>query len=66
MALIPRKKTGSNVVPLSAEMTVGEITSNVADGKMFLKKTDGTIVEIGAGSGLNEDEVLDLITEWGC
>ena len=40
------------VKPLATELTDGEIGINSADGKAFLKKDDGTIVEIGSNPDL--------------
>jgi hypothetical protein len=40
-------------VPTTADLALGELAINTYDGKLFLKKNDGTqsVVEIGAGGG---------------
>lgn len=47
--LVHKKSSTPGAVPTSGQLTLGELAVNVADGKLFLKKTDGTIVNVGAG-----------------
>jgi len=45
--LILLKRSGTTgVIPTAAALQVGEIALNTADGRVWFKKTDGTIVEI--------------------
>ena len=54
--LKPRKSSVSGEIPTSSDLEVAEIAVNTADGKLFVKHTDGTIKEIsGAGGGVVSD-----------
>lgn len=44
-----KRSSVSGAVPSAASLTEGELALNTADGKVFAKKTDGTVVEIGGG-----------------
>ena len=48
-----RRSAVSGSVPTTAQLALGELAINTADGKIFLKKDDGSesIVEIGASGG---------------
>lgn len=48
-----KRSAVSGAIPTTAQLALGELAINTADGKVFLKKDDGTesIVEIGAGGG---------------
>ena len=49
---LKRSSTGG-AVPSTSSLSLGEVAINTYDGKMYIKKNDGTdsIVQIGAGSG---------------
>lgn len=52
--------TGS--IPTASDIAVGELAVNLADGTLYSKKTDGSIIEVG---GYNPDfftipETIDL------
>ena len=54
MALMKFKRSAvPSKVPSTADLALGELAINTYDGKLFLKKDDGTqsVVEIGAGGG---------------
>ena len=42
--------TGS--IPTASDIAVGELAVNLADGTLYSKKTDGSIIEVG---GYNPD-----------
>ena len=48
-----RRSAVQGAVPTTGQLQLGELAINTFDGKLFLKKNDGTdaIVEIGAGGG---------------
>lgn len=48
-----RRSAVANAVPTTSQLQLGELAINTNDGKLFLKKDDGTpaIVEIGAAGG---------------
>lgn len=47
----PRKSSTAGEIPLSTDLEVAELAANTADGKLFIKHTDGTIKEISGGGG---------------
>lgn len=49
-----RRSAVQGAVPTTGQLQLGELAINTYDGKLFLKKNDGTdaIVEIGAGGGV--------------
>ena len=59
-----KRSSTANQVPTPAQLELGEVAINTADGKMFIKKGDDTIVDItAAGSG--GDVVDDTTPELG-
>jgi hypothetical protein len=48
---IKRSET-ANAIPSVGDIAVGELAVNLADGTLYSKKTDGSIIEIG---GYNPD-----------
>lgn len=48
-----RRSATQSAVPTTAQLALGEVAINTFDGKLFIKKDNGTesIVEIGAGAG---------------
>ena len=40
--------------PLAADLEVAELAVNTADGKLFTKHTDGSVVTISGGGGVEE------------
>jgi hypothetical protein len=50
MAILLKRNTTPSVVPAPGELVIGELAINAADGKLFTKKTNGTVGEIGTGS----------------
>jgi hypothetical protein len=51
----PKKSSTATEVPLAADLEVAEIAVNTADGKIFTKHTDNSIVEIGGGATALDD-----------
>lgn len=53
MPLILRHKRNAvaATVPAPASLVVGELAINTADGKLFTKRDNGVVVEIGAATG---------------
>jgi hypothetical protein len=46
-----KRSTTTGATPAAGSLVTGELAINTADGKLFTKKDDGTVVEIGAGGG---------------
>ena len=47
----PKKSSTSGEVPLAADLEVAELAINTADGTLFTKHTDNTVVTISGGGG---------------
>lgn len=61
---LKRSSTPSQV-PTAAQLELGEVAINTADGKMFIKKGDNTIVDVtasGSGGGGGLSDVVDDTT----
>ncbi len=46
-----KRSSTASAVPSAGSLVAGELAINTADGKLFTKKDNGTVVEIGAGGG---------------
>lgn len=46
-----KRSTVSGEVPAAGDLVTGEIAGNTADGKLFIKHSDGTVKEISGGGG---------------
>jgi len=42
-----RKSSTASAVPSGGSLALGELAINTADGRLFLKKGDGTVVDVG-------------------
>ena len=57
-----KRSETSGSIPTASDIAVGELAVNLADGTLYSKKTDGSIIEVG---GYNPDfftipETIDL------
>ena len=50
-AILHKYNASTGVTPASGEIVPRELAINTADGKLFTKRDDGTVVEIGASGG---------------
>jgi hypothetical protein len=44
--IVHKRSSVPGKVPVSLQLSLGELAINVADGRVFVKKTDDTVVEI--------------------
>ena len=51
MAIILKNSTTPGKKPTATDLVSGELALNSADGKVFMKKEDGTVIEPGGGGG---------------
>ena len=51
-----KRSTSTGSKPSASDLTSGEIAINTADGKLFLEKDSGTVVEVALG---NNELILD-------
>jgi hypothetical protein len=49
--IILKKSAVSGKVPIYSDLVYGEVALNYADGRMYYRKNDDTIHQIGGGSG---------------
>jgi hypothetical protein len=50
--LLHKRSSTAGATPSAGSLTVGELAINTADGKVFTKKDNGTVVEIGGGGSV--------------
>ena len=48
-AILHKRSSTAASVPTAAQMTLGKLVLNVADGKIYLKRTDGVVVTFVPG-----------------
>jgi hypothetical protein len=62
MAITFRHKRNSTTgaTPAAGTLVTGELAVNTADGKLFTKKDNGTVVEIGGGAGVTDGDKGDI------
>lgn len=49
--ILHKRSSTTGATPSAGSLTQGELAINTADGKLFTKKDDATVVEIGASGG---------------
>ena len=60
-----KRSSTTGATPSSGSLSAGELAVNTADGKVFTKKDDGTVVEIGAsGGGGGADSPITIISAY--
>ncbi len=60
-----KRSTTTGATPAAGSLVTGELAINTADGKLFTKKDDGTVVEIGAsGGGGGADSPITIIAAY--
>jgi hypothetical protein len=45
--ILLKRSSTAGATPSSGSLTQGELAVNTADGKVFMKKTDNTVVRVG-------------------
>lgn len=48
--ILHKRSSTTGVTPSATEIDLGEMAVNTADGKVFIKKTNGTVVQVGGGT----------------
>ena len=49
----PKRSETLNAVPLPGQLEIGELAINITDGKLFTKKTDVSIKELGGAGAVS-------------
>jgi hypothetical protein len=62
--ILLKRSSIAGEIPKAGTLTQGELAVNTADGKLFTKKTDNSIVEIGAGGGGGADSPITIISAY--
>jgi hypothetical protein len=57
--IILKKSAVSGKVPVSSDLVYGEVALNYADGRMYYRKNDDTIGQIGGSGGSGNLYVVD-------
>ena len=52
-----KRSSTASTIPTSGQLTAGELAINTTDGKLFLKKNDNTIVQVGNQPAGSSDQV---------
>lgn len=62
-----KRSAVASAIPTTAQLDLGELAINTFDGKLFLKRDNGTqsIVEIGAGGGSGSNTFLTIAATTG-
>lgn len=59
MNVVKLKRSGApGLAPTPDQLVLGELAVNTADGKAFLKRSDGTVVEVGNAPGTVPFDVM--------
>lgn len=58
--LLHKRSSTAAATPSAGSLTVGELAINTADGKVFTKKDNGTVVEIGGGGSVSDGDKGDI------
>jgi len=51
--IILKNSSTSSSIPVSGDLTLGELAINTADGKVFMKKFDNSVIDIASGGDLS-------------
>lgn len=51
IAIKPKRSETASSAPSAGDLEIGEIAINSADQKIYTKKSDGTVVEVGNAVG---------------
>jgi hypothetical protein len=60
--ILHKRSSTASATPSAGSLVAGELAINTADGKLFTKKDNGTVVEIGAsgGGGVSDGDKGDI------
>ena len=64
--LLLKRSTTASAIPLAANLSLGELAVNTTDGKLYMKKGNGTVVDItGGGTSLSAAKSISYAMIWG-
>lgn len=62
--IILKNNQTSGVVPAPQELELGEVAINTADGVLYAKKNDGTVVVLGGSEGVIVNNSYNAAVQW--
>ena len=60
----PKRSETADSVPSSGDLAVGEIAVNPTDKKIYVKKSDGTVVDMNPGITASDTDVTNEVTKF--
>ena len=54
----PKRSETALAVPTAGSLATGELAMNVTDGKLYTKKTDNSVVEVGGAGSVTLQDVM--------
>ena len=60
----PKRSETASAVPTSGDLAVGEIAVNPTDKKIYVKKSDGTVVDMNPGITASDTDVTQGVTKF--
>lgn len=63
--ILLKRSTTASAIPAAANLTLGELAVNTTDGKLYMKKGNGTIVDITGGTSLSAAKSISYAMVWG-
>jgi len=66
MAIIikPKRSETADSVPSSGDLAVGEIAVNPTDKKIYVKKADGTVVDMNPGVTASDTDTVQAVSKF--
>mgnify|MGYP003640243244 FL=1 len=60
----PKRSEVANSIPQTGDLAVGEIAVNPTDKKIYVKKADGTVVDMNPGITASDTDVTQGVTKF--
>ena len=60
----PKRSETADSIPSSSDLAVGEIAVNPTDKKIYVKKSDGTVVDMNPGITASDTDVTETVSKF--
>jgi hypothetical protein len=60
----PKRSETASAVPTSSDLAVGEIAVNPTDKKIYVKKSDGTVVDMNPGVTASDTDTTQAVSKF--
>jgi hypothetical protein len=60
----PKRSETASAVPTSSDLAVGEIAVNPTDKKIYVKKADGTVVDMNPGVTASDTDTTQAVSKF--